>query len=207
VTSLGGWLEIELSVSPNIFIDGGANTTDEWTFCETVGKQRCGQVLEEHYRTFITTDTIDRLSTVNVNTIRIPTTYAPWVNVPGSNLYRGNQLEYLREITNYAISTYGMHVILDLHSLPGKFTCQVYGSRKVLTSGSLRIGGLNSLEIGEAFGRNFWFYNETNFNYSLEAVDCVLDFVQSSVAPNQFTISPLNEPTDNFTRFASPDSG
>lgn len=120
----GGWLEIETSITPNIWIDGGANVTDEWTFCENVGKQRCGQVLEEHYRTFITTDTIDKLATVDVNIVRIPTTYAAWVNVSGSNLYSGNQQQYLREITNYAISTYGMHVVIGLHSLPGKVKFQ-----------------------------------------------------------------------------------
>jgi glucan 1,3-beta-glucosidase len=113
-------LVIETSITPDIWINGGANVTDEWSFCQTVGKERCGPLLDEHYATFITNATIDKLATVDVNTVRIPTTYAAWVDVPGSELYRGNQLKYLREVTDYAISTYGMHVIIDLHSLPGK---------------------------------------------------------------------------------------
>jgi aryl-phospho-beta-D-glucosidase BglC (GH1 family) len=116
----GGWLVIETSITPDIWINGGANVTDEWTFCQTVGKERCGPLLEEHYATFITNATIDKLATVNVNTVRIPSTYAAWVDVPESELYHGHQLKYLRDVTDYAISTYGMHVIIDLHSLPGK---------------------------------------------------------------------------------------
>ncbi|KAJ9106566.1 hypothetical protein QFC20_004058 [Naganishia adeliensis] len=173
------------SITPDIWINGGANVTDEWTFCQTVGKERCGPLLEDHYANFITNATIDKLATVDVNTVRIPTIYAAWVDVPGSKLYRGDQLKYLREVTDYAISTYGMHVIIDLHSLPG---------------------GVNSLEIGEAFGHSYWWYNLTNFDYSLQAIDGVLDFIQSSAAPNQFTIAPINEPCESIANFATPQS-
>jgi hypothetical protein len=38
-------------------------------------------------------------------------------------------------------------------------------------------------------------------------VDAVLDFVESSIAPNQFTIAPINEPCDNITNFGSPNTG
>lgn len=117
---IGTWLEIEVSNTPNIFIDAGYNATDEWTFCEAVGKEYCGEVLERHYATYYTTADIDKIATVGVNIIRVPTTYAAWIDVPGSNLYHGNQLQYLRNVTDYAIKTYGMHVIIDLHSLPGQ---------------------------------------------------------------------------------------
>lgn len=68
-----------------------------------------------------------------IDTLRIPTTYAAWVVVPSSQLYHGNQQTYLKTITDYAIQTYGMRVILGLHSLPG---------------------GVNSLDIGEALGHD-----------------------------------------------------
>lgn len=187
--TIGAWLETEKTLTPDLYASGGApNATDEWTFCETVGFEQCGRTLEHHYATFITTDTIDKLATVEVNILRIPTTYAPWVYVPGSYLYRGNQLEYLRNITHYAITKYGMHIIIDLHSLPGK---SVALSRNVqlFTLDHHPTGGVNSLDIGEAFGHDDWFYNSTNFNYSLQAVESVLDFIEASVAPNQFTIA------------------
>ncbi|KAJ9090788.1 hypothetical protein QFC21_007168 [Naganishia friedmannii] len=183
-SNLGTWLEIEVTNTPNIFLDAGYNVTDEWTFCREAGFEYCGQVLENHYATYYTTADIDKIATVGVNVIRIPTTYAAWIEVPGSFLYRGNQLKYLRNVTDYAIKTYGIHVILDLHSLPG---------------------GVNGLEIGEAFGNQDWFFNQTNFDYSLQAVDAVIEFVKSSVAPEQFTIAPINEPSDNLAGFGSPD--
>jgi glucan 1,3-beta-glucosidase len=183
----GAWLAVENTLTPGLFASGGApGVPDEWTFCQTVGKEACAVTLENHYATFITTADIDKLATVGINTLRITTTYAAWIDVPGSWLHHGNQQAYLRTITNYAIKQYGMHIVLGLHSLPG---------------------GINWLDIGEALGHLGWWYNATNLDYSLQAVDKVLDFVQSSVAPNQFSISPINEPCDDFSNFATPNTG
>jgi aryl-phospho-beta-D-glucosidase BglC (GH1 family) len=44
--------------------------------------------------------------------------YAAWAEVPGSQLYHGNQQRYLKTVTDYAVSQ-GMHVVLGLHSYPG----------------------------------------------------------------------------------------
>ncbi|KAI5452871.1 hypothetical protein NCC49_006410 [Naganishia albida] len=185
-SNIGAWLAVENTLTPNLFADGGApGVPDEWTFCQTIGKEACGKVLENHYATFITTADIDTLASVGINTVRITTTYAAWIDVPGSMLYHGNQQKYLRTITDYAIKQYGMHIVLGLHSLPG---------------------GTNWLDIGEALGHLDWWFNATNLDYSLQAVDKVLDFVQSSVAPNQFTISPINEPCDDFSNFATPNT-
>jgi glucan 1,3-beta-glucosidase len=161
-----------------------AGYPDEWTFCATEGKAVCGPVLEAHYASWFTTADIDRFSQYGINTLRIPTSYAAWYDVPGSQLYHGNQQAYLRTISNYAISK-GMHVIIGLHSLPG---------------------GTNFLDIGEALTHIGWWYNSTNFDYSLKVIDNVLSFVQSSANPNQFTVSPINEPCDDFSNFATPNT-
>jgi glucan 1,3-beta-glucosidase len=125
-TFTGAWLAVENTLTPTLFSDGGApGVPDEWTFCQTVGKEACGAVLEDHYANFITTADIDKLATVGINTLRITTTYAAWIDVPGSWLHHGNQQQYLRTITNYAISRYGMHIVLGLHSLPGEFCSYV----------------------------------------------------------------------------------
>ncbi|RAH80604.1 glycoside hydrolase, partial [Aspergillus japonicus CBS 114.51] len=181
--NLGGWLEQE-QVFDQVWWDSYApNATDEWTFCKTLGSQ-CGPVLEERYATYITTDDIDRVAAVGVNTLRIPTTYAAWIQVPGSQLYHGNQQTYLRNIATYAIEKYNMRVIIGLHSLPG---------------------GVNSLDIGEAAGHDGWFYNATNLQYSYSAVSAVLDFIASTGSHAwAFTLSPLNEASDNPAGFASP---
>ncbi|KAG9714225.1 hypothetical protein KCU73_g16269, partial [Aureobasidium melanogenum] len=115
----------------------GTAVQDEWTFCEVLGDE-CGPVLEQHYSTYVTTDTIDKLASVGVNFLRIPTTYAAWVVVPGSELYHGDQQTYLRTICEYAIGKHGMRVVVGLHSLPG---------------------GVNGLDIGEALDHDAWFFN------------------------------------------------
>lgn len=146
----------------------------EWTLCETLG-EKCGPTLEARYASFLNTTTIDDLASVGVNTLRIPTTYAAWVEVPGSKLYSGKQQEHLKRISQYAISKYGMHVIISLHSLPG---------------------GTNSLDIGEALGHGDWFFDTKNLNYSFQAIDGILKFIKASGTMNAFTIAPINEASD-----------
>ncbi|KAL3444315.1 glycoside hydrolase superfamily [Aspergillus insuetus] len=114
-----------------------------------------------------------------------PTNYAAWVEVPGSKLYSGKQVDYLRKIATYAIEKYQMHVIIDLHALPG---------------------GTNGMGHGEAEGHCGWFQNQTAFDYSLAAMDAVLEYIQQSGHPESYTIEPINEPVDNrdISTFCSP---
>ncbi|KAJ0150504.1 Uncharacterized protein HZ326_7026 [Fusarium oxysporum f. sp. albedinis] len=182
--NLGAWLAKERTHDPVWWSSLGtkaAATIDEWGLCQALGKQ-CGPILEKRYESFLNTSTIDTLAKVGVNTLRITTTYAAWVKVPGSAFYHGKQQEHLRRITQYAIERYNMHIIIGLHSLPG---------------------GINNLDIGEAFGHDGWFYNSTNLAWSFKAVDKVLDFVKASGHKNAFTIAPLNEASDNLAGFGS----
>lgn len=68
-----------------------------------------------------------------------------------------------------------MHVIIDVHSLPG---------------------GLNGLDIGEALGHWGWFYNDTAWSHSMDVVDRVVEFIGSSGRPRAFTFEVMNEPAD-----------
>ncbi|KAL4899080.1 glycoside hydrolase superfamily [Aspergillus multicolor] len=182
--NLGGWLEQEKVFNQYWWDQYAPDAEDEWTFCETLGSD-CGPVLEERYASFVTTADIDRLAAVGINTLRIPTTYAAWISVPGSQLYTGNQKEYLRKIAVYAIENYNMRVIVGLHSLPG---------------------GVNNLDIGEKVGNDGWFFNSTNLAYSYAAVEEILAFFVETGYPWAFTISHLNEASDNPTAFASPNT-
>jgi len=180
--NLGGWLEKERTHDPIWWSAvGGDSAPDEWTLCETLGS-KCGPILEERYASFLNTTTIDQLASVGVNTLRIPTTYAAWVKVPGSQLYSGAQQKWLKIITDYAVLKYNMHIIVGLHSLPG---------------------GVNNLDIGEALFHDDWFYNATNLDYSFQAIDGVLNFIKSSGYQNAFTIAPINEASDNLAGFGS----
>lgn len=145
------------------------------SLCQLLG-ERCGPIFEARYASFLNFTTIDTLASVGVNTLRIPLTYAAWIKVPGSELYSGHQVQFLDRIVTYAVQRYNMHIIIGLHSLPG---------------------GVNSLDIGEAFGHDAWFFNQTNLDYSWMAVDRVLDYIKASpLGLNKFSISPLNEASD-----------
>ncbi|GAA5893314.1 hypothetical protein JCM6882_008002 [Rhodosporidiobolus microsporus] len=180
--NLGTWLEIETNYAPSAI---PAAYSEEWSYCEDVGKDVCGPVLEKHYDSWVTRDHIDTLAKYGVNTLRIPTTYASWYDVPGSQLYHGNQVVKLKNVAEYAIKKYNMHVIIGLHSLPG---------------------GVNWLQIGEAQGHLDWWYNATNFDYSLKVVDKVLDYIEDSYNPTQYTFEAINEPCDDFSKFATPET-
>lgn len=180
--NLGGWLEKERTHDPIWWSEvGGDDAPDEWTLCQVLG-DKCGPILEARYASFLNTTTIDQLAAVGVNTLRIPTTYAAWIKVPGSALYSGNQQQHLRKITSYAINKYGMHIIIGLHSLPG---------------------GVNSLDIGEGLMHDAWFYNTTNLNYSFQAIDGILKYIKTSGSIQSFTIAPINEASDNLAGFGT----
>lgn len=183
--NLGGWLVQEAFIDPYWWgIHGGTPDMDEWTFCKNLGAQ-CGPVLEQKYASFITTDFIDKLASVGTTILRIPTTYAAWIVVEGSELYHGNQVSYLGKIATYAIEKYGMHVIIDMHSAPG---------------------GINGLDIGEAKGHLGWWQNSTNLELTYQAIDQIINYIQTSGHPNHYTLEPLNEPQDNITGLFSPNA-
>ncbi|KAJ5160506.1 uncharacterized protein N7482_007510 [Penicillium canariense] len=182
--NLGGWLEQESTIDTAWWSTVAGNASDEWTICANLGPS-CAPVFERRYATYITRADIDTLAGAGVSILRIPTTYAAWVRVPGSQLYAGNQQAHLRRIAEYAIATHGMHVVIDIHSLPG---------------------GTNGLDIGEAVGHRGWWHNETALEWSLRAVDALIAFVQASPHAHRYTIEPINEPADNpdFAAFGTP---
>lgn len=173
--NLGGWLVQESTIDTAFWNQYSGGAPDEWGLCVNLGSQ-CGPVLEKRYASWITTSDIDKLAAANITLLRIPTTYAAWVKVPGSQLYSGNQLSFLKTISGYAINKYNMHIIIDIHSLPG---------------------GVNGMAFGEKEGNYGWFNNATALTYSYQAVDAAINFIQTSNFPSHFTLEPINEPVDN----------
>ncbi|KAL2110438.1 hypothetical protein VUR80DRAFT_1153 [Thermomyces stellatus] len=184
--NLGGWLHQEQNIDPGWWDQHAPGTVDEWDFCVALGSN-CGSVLEKRYATYITTKDIDTLAEAGINVIRVPLGYNAWVEVPGSQLYHGNQVSFLKSIADYAWSKHGIHTIIDIHSLPG---------------------GLNGMGLGEKEGNFGWFQNETALEYSYQAVEAAIDFIQSSDHPEAFTLAPINEPVDNrdFSKFGTPEA-
>ncbi|KAK1634041.1 glycoside hydrolase superfamily [Colletotrichum phormii] len=131
--NLGGWLVQEAVIDAGFWGQYGGNTTDEWGL--RLGSQ-CGPVLERRYATYFKPADIDKLAKAGVTILRIPTNYAAWVKVPGSQLYTGNQVQFLKNIATYAITKYNMHVIVDVHSLPGGLNALGIGVRTATTGGS-----------------------------------------------------------------------
>ncbi|KAH7082001.1 putative cellulase [Paraphoma chrysanthemicola] len=175
--NLGSWFCLETFMVPNFFSQYGNGAPDEWTVCKNLGQMVAGKILDTHYQTFFTKDHIDILAAQNINILRIPFVYAAWIDVPNSPHYRGPQVEIMEQLATYAIEEYGMHIVLDLHALPG---------------------GVNWLEIGEAHGHGGWFYSEENLELSYKAVDAILQYIQhSSGHPESYTISPVNEAVDS----------
>ena len=119
--NLGGWLTLEKGLDPAFFNNNGASAAiDEDSFCQVLGKFRCGLLLEQRYRTYFTTQDIDKFASFDVNTLRIPVGYWAFMpSSPGNHYYTGGQLLALTKIAQYAILRYNMHIIVDLHGLPG----------------------------------------------------------------------------------------
>ncbi|KAL3460072.1 glycoside hydrolase superfamily [Aspergillus heterothallicus] len=116
--NLGGWLFQEPGFETTFWLTHSPSASDEWTQCKNFGRH-CGPVLEHHYATFITKTDIDTLAAAGASILRIPTTYAAWIDLPRSELYSGQQQEHLRKITEYAMRKYNMRIIIGVHSLPG----------------------------------------------------------------------------------------
>ncbi|EWZ85494.1 hypothetical protein FOWG_11989 [Fusarium oxysporum f. sp. lycopersici MN25] len=169
--NVGGWLHQEAVIDPTWWNQYAPGTPDEWDFCAKL-KSKCGPILEQRYGSYITTKDIDTMAAAGINVIRVPTGYNAWVTVPGSQLYSGNQARFLRTISDYAIKKHGIHVILDIHSLPG---------------------GLNGMGLGEKEGNYGWFQNQTALDYSYQAVDAAIKFIQGSDVPKFGTPEALTE--------------
>ncbi|KAH7130190.1 putative cellulase [Dendryphion nanum] len=174
--NLGSWFCLETFMVPKLFAEHGNGASDEWSFCQNEGVAAT-KVLDAHYKTFFTKQDIDTLAAHGVNVLRIPFIYSAWIQVPGSPHYRGPQVAIMKELATYAIEKYDMHIVLDLHALPG---------------------GVNWLEIGEAQGHGDWFHNERNLQLSFEAVEAVLLYIQQSSGHlKSYTIAPVNEAVDS----------
>ena len=172
--NLGGWLLLEYNIEPNYFRTNAPNAIDEDSFCKELGKKACGALLEKRFNEYITTKDIDMFASYGVNTLRIPIGY--WAYMPAMadvNYYTGGQLAAMHRIAQYAITKHNMHIVVDLHALPG---------------------GQNGLDNQGKTGQLTWWNNQTNFDLSIDMVKKATDDILKQPNAGSFTLSLINEP-------------
>lgn len=176
-----GCLVLEKGIDPSFFNDNGAaSAADEDEFCQVLGDIKCGLLLEKRYWSYITKKDIDYYASYGVNLIRVPVGYwAFMLRQKGMHYHTGGQLLAFANIAQYAISK-GMHVIVDLHGLPG---------------------GQNGLDNQGKTGQLEWWNNDANFDASIKLVKLATDWIKLQPNSNQFTLSIINEPLPALLHF------
>lgn len=111
--NLGGWLVLEPWITPSIFESAGGAAVDEWTLCETLGTNKCRDVLSKHWNSFVGQDDFHQIAAAGMNHVRIPVGYWALEHVEGDPYVNG-QLEHLDNAVNWARAS-GLKVIVDLH--------------------------------------------------------------------------------------------
>jgi glucan 1,3-beta-glucosidase len=121
--NLGGWLVLERWMTPSLF--AGITGEDETAWSLAKGPLAAAQ-LEAHWRSFIQAADFAWLASLGINAVRIPIGY--WLFGPdypyhprfGQQRYPyvSGGLEILDLAFDWA-ETYGLSILLDLHTVPG----------------------------------------------------------------------------------------
>ncbi|EPX71045.1 glucan 1,3-beta-glucosidase I/II [Schizosaccharomyces octosporus yFS286] len=118
--NIGGWLLIENWLNADLFnqFNGMNNApSDEWGFCQTLGKSEAYRQLSNHWSTFFTADEFARIASWGINAVRIPIGY--WAfSVEGNEPYVQGQEYWLDQAIQWSRDN-GMKVWIDLHGAPG----------------------------------------------------------------------------------------
>lgn len=109
--NLGGWFVLERWMKQSLFVETEKGCNDET--CFSIATPHKSQVLEEHYKTWITKADIEWLKTQGVNLVRIP---FPWW-LFGDGVYH-RSVEALDQALAM-IEDVGLDFMLDLHTAPG----------------------------------------------------------------------------------------
>lgn len=170
--NLGGWFVLEGWMSPELF--EGVSGSDETIFMEE--KPNAEAELIEHWNTFITEADFAYLASKNITHVRLP---IPW-------WFRGDSFSYTHEGVTHNVTyadsssyihramtwaeTYGINVLLDLHTAPG---------------------GQNGFDNGGISGVLQW----PNAENVAKTVEVISDIAETySVYDSLWGIEVLNEP-------------
>ncbi|EDO14390.1 exoglucanase repeat family protein [Vanderwaltozyma polyspora DSM 70294] len=134
--NIGGWLVTEPYITPSLYKDAialakkkGSKVTiiDEYTLCEALGHDDTKELLETHFKTWITEDDFKKISDEGFNYVKIPIGFWAWKIDNETNLYPGNithndayinsnQKKYLDKALEWALK-YNLKVVVELYAV------------------------------------------------------------------------------------------
>ncbi|KAH0126900.1 hypothetical protein KCU67_g17387, partial [Aureobasidium melanogenum] len=83
-------------------------------FLSNSGSGQPDELLEQRYKTYMTSSDIFFFASYGVSTLHVPISYRAFLKAVNGDIYHtGGQLEALAYVSQYAISK-GMHIIVDL---------------------------------------------------------------------------------------------
>jgi len=109
--NLGNWFVLERWMKPSLFEKNGVVGKDETAF--SIQVENLEEVLDEHYKTWITVEDIRWIKEAGFNLVRVP---IPWW-LFGEGIYN-RSVEYIDEAFKM-IASEGMDFMIDLHTAPG----------------------------------------------------------------------------------------
>jgi len=118
--NLGGWLVLEPWITPSLFeqFDESKMISDQWMFCEELGRKECWRQLEKHYQTWVTESDLQFLAESGINHVRIPVGYWMFGDIREGEPWVNGELPYLERAIRWC-QKHNLHVVLDLHCAPG----------------------------------------------------------------------------------------
>jgi glucan 1,3-beta-glucosidase len=110
--NLGGWLVLEKWIKPTLF--AGSDAEDEYTLCQSLGREKAAALLKQHRETWITADDFAWMKDRGINSVRLPVGY--WVAEENPPFITGKET---MDLAFRLAKANGMTVLLDLHGVPG----------------------------------------------------------------------------------------
>ncbi|TDZ61488.1 putative glucan 1,3-beta-glucosidase D [Colletotrichum trifolii] len=117
--NVGGWLNLEPFITPSLFnYDSRLGIIDEYTLCKHLGARKAAEVLEDHYKNFVTEQTFREIADAGLDHVRIPFNYWAVETYDDDPYLFRTSWRYLLRGIEWA-RKYGLRVNLDVHGLPG----------------------------------------------------------------------------------------
>ena len=110
--NLGGWLVLEKWIKPSLF--EGETAEDEYTLCQSWGREKAAARLKQHRETWITAGDFAWMKARGINSVRLPVGY--WVAEENPPFITGQET---MDLAFRLAKANGMSVLLDLHGVPG----------------------------------------------------------------------------------------
>ncbi|EDO15299.1 exoglucanase repeat family protein [Vanderwaltozyma polyspora DSM 70294] len=134
--NIGGWLVTEPYITPSLYENAmdlakkkGSNVTiiNEYTLCEALGYDDAKELLDNHFKSWITEEDFKKISEEGFNYVKIPIGYWAWKIDNETNLYPGNQTfsdpyvnsnqkEYLDKAIDWALK-YDLKVLVNVYAV------------------------------------------------------------------------------------------